>query len=105
MYDICSAVLAINPDAKILVRGEGTENEKITWNNGTPVISKSDIQAKQAELKADYDSMEYSRKRKSEYPLLDDVTIALAEKAEGRSEMWDEITVKRATVRAKYPKE
>ena len=48
--------------------------------------------------------IQYQRDRKSEYPSLNDVTIALAEKAEGRSEMWDEITVKRATVRAKYPK-
>ena len=72
MYDICSAVLAINPDAKILVRGEGTENEKITWNNGTPVISKSDIQAKQAELKTAYDAKEYQRKRAEEYPAIVD---------------------------------
>jgi|TARA_R100000049_G_C1922462_1_gene67451 hypothetical protein len=46
----------------------------------------------------------YADKRKAEYPPLEDVTIALAEKAEGRSEMWDEITAKRATVRTKYPK-
>ena len=72
MYDICSAVLAINPDAKILVRGEGTENEKITWNNGSPVISKSNIQAKQAELKTAYDAKEYQRKREKEYPSIAD---------------------------------
>ena len=103
MYDICSAILKINPSAQVSVNAE--DLEQITWHAGTPVIPQADIEAMMVELKADYDSMEYSRKRKSEYPLLDDVTIALAEKAEGRSEMWDEITVKRATVRAKYPKE
>jgi hypothetical protein len=58
-----------------------------------------------AEIEADQKATKYQRDRKPEYPLLDDVTVALAEKAEGRPEMWDEITVKRATVRTKYPKE
>jgi hypothetical protein len=47
----------------------------------------------------------YSDKRKEEYPSIEDVTVALAEKAEGDSTMWDEITVKRQAVKEKYPKE
>lgn len=70
MYDICSAILAINPDAKVLVRGE--DLDRITWNNGTPVISKGDIQAKMAELKTAYDAKEYQRKRAEEYPAIVD---------------------------------
>ena len=50
MYDICSAVLAINPSAQVSVYGE------------------SDIQAKQAELKEDYDSKKYQRDRAEVYP-------------------------------------
>ena len=63
--DICSAILAINPSAQISVNAEDVD--QITWYANTPVISKSDIQAKMAELKADYDAKEYQRKRKPEY--------------------------------------
>ena len=65
MYDICSAILAINPSAQVSVSAE--DLDRITWHADTPVISKSDIQAKQAELKADYDSKQYQRDRKPEY--------------------------------------
>ena len=68
MYDICTAIVAINPSAQVSVNGEGTENEKITWRNGTAVISKADIQAKQAELKTAYDLKAYARARAEAYP-------------------------------------
>ena len=66
MYDICSAILAINPSAQVSVNAE--DPDQITWHADTPVISKSDIQAKQAELKADYDSKQYQRDRAKAYP-------------------------------------
>ena len=65
MYDICSAITAINPSAKVAVDNE--DLDQITWHPDTTVISKADIQAKQAELKADYDSKQYQRDRKPEY--------------------------------------
>mgnify|MGYP001589132947 CR=1 len=70
MYDICSAILAINPDAQVSVNAE--DLDQITWQNGTAVISKADIVAKQAELKAAYDAKEYQRKRAKEYPSIAD---------------------------------
>ena len=98
---IAEALQSLRPGARFRVDSEGV----IYWQDQEQSQpSDSEIQTEATRLQADYDLMEYSRKRKSEYPLLDDVTVALAEKAEGRSEMWDEITVKRATVRAKYPK-
>ena len=66
MYDICSAVLAINPSAQLRVIEE--DFDQITWLYGTTPISKSDIQAKIVELKAAYDAKEYQRKREPEYP-------------------------------------
>ena len=66
MYDICSAILAINPSASVSVNAE--DLDQITWHDGTEVISKSDIQAKQAELKAAYDAKEYQRDRAEAYP-------------------------------------
>jgi len=68
--DIINAILAINPDAQVSVNAE--DYDQITWHGDTPVISKADIVAKQAELKADYDSKEYQRKRKEEYPSIED---------------------------------
>jgi len=68
--DICTAILAINPSAQVSVNGE--DLDQITWHDGTAVISKSDIQAKQAELKTAYDAKEYQRKRAEEYPSVAD---------------------------------
>ena len=68
--DICSAILAINPSAQVSVTAE--DLDQITWHDGTPVISKSDIQTKQAELKADYDAKDYQRKRALMYPAIQD---------------------------------
>ena len=64
--DIAKAILAINPSAEVSVNAE--DFEQITWLNGTTPISKSDIEAKQAELQADYDAKQYQRDREKEYP-------------------------------------
>ena len=68
--DICTAILAINPSAEVSINNDSFD--EITWHNGTAVISKADIQAKQAELKTAYDAKEYQRKRESEYPSIAD---------------------------------
>ena len=70
MTDITTAILAINPDAEVSVNAE--DFEQITWFNGTAVISKADIQAKQAELQAEYDAKQYQRDRLTEYPPIGD---------------------------------
>ena len=66
MTDIISAILAINPDAKVSVNAE--DFEQITWKDGLTPISKADIQAKQAELQAEYNAKQYQRDREVEYP-------------------------------------
>ena len=70
MYDIISAIKAINPSAQVSVNAE--DLDQITWHAGTAVISKSDIQAKQVELKTAYDAKDYQRKRVLEYPKIAD---------------------------------
>jgi len=57
--------------------------------------------------KSEYDQQvatEYQRERAVVYPSIEDVTVALAEKAEGDSTMWDAISKKRADVKKAYPK-
>ena len=66
MYDICSAILKINPTAQVSVNAE--DLDQITWHAGTPEIPKADIEAMMAELKADYDSKQYQRDRAEAYP-------------------------------------
>ena len=63
MYDIGAAIIAINPSAKVVVWDE--DYEQIKWND-TPVISKSDIQAKIEELKAEKQGWKSTEGRRSE---------------------------------------
>ena len=69
-----------------------------------PVPSQEEVDAKIAELKTEYATQEYARNRAIEYPSITDVTVALAEKAEGSSTMWDKITAQRMVVKNKYSK-
>jgi len=94
--DICSAILAINPSAQVSVSAE--DLDQITWQNGTAVISKADIVAKQAELKAAYDAKEYQRKRAAEYPSTND---QLDDLYHNGLDGW-KATIK--TTKDKYPK-
>ena len=70
MYGICESILAINPSAQVSVNAE--DLDQITWHADTPVIPKADIEAKMAELKADYDSKQYQRDRAEAYPSWED---------------------------------
>jgi len=48
MTDILKTILKINPTAEVVV--VGNDINQITWLNGTPEISRADIEAKMAEL-------------------------------------------------------
>ena len=63
---IDKAIKKINTNAQFTVNAN--DINQITWLNGTAVISKSDILAKQKELQTTYDSNKYQRDRKTEYP-------------------------------------
>ena len=63
-YDIASTILAIDANAKVKVNNEDIDD--IEWTSSE--ISKSDIQAKMAELKTADDALAYARSRTAEYP-------------------------------------
>ena len=69
---ITEAILKINPNAKVSVSGNDINTCEITWHDGTTPISKADIEAKVIELQADYDALQYQRKRAEEYPSMAD---------------------------------
>ena len=50
---IIDAILEINPNAVVIVRGEDINTCEIEWLEGTTPIPKADIEAKMAELPTD----------------------------------------------------
>ena len=62
---VVDGILAINSNAKVVVRGSDIDSCEIEWLEGTSEISKADIKAKMT-------SMEYIPKRQAEYPSIAD---------------------------------
>ena len=67
-YDLASTILALDANAIVSIQEE--DIDRITWV--TSEISKSDILAKQAELKAADDALAYARSRAAEYPPMEE---------------------------------
>ena len=103
MIKIIDAILAIKSDALVSVSGDDVNN--ITWGDGNPNnITTEQITAKQAELQTAYDN-DYARKRKEEYPSVEELTVALWEGVvEERMAAVTKLEGKRQAVKTKYPK-
>ena len=71
MITIEDAIIAINPSAQF-TSCPTDDADGITWLDGTTPISKADLEAKKAELQAEYDALQYARDRKAEYPTWQD---------------------------------
>ena len=63
-----SAIRAINPKANVTVHTPAEGAEYIEWKEGTTEILQVDIDAKKAELEAEWTANEYSRNRQADYP-------------------------------------
>ena len=101
--EVTDAILAINPNASVRVLGD--DLDRIDWYNETPVISKSDLQAKMTELQAEYDAKDYARKRRIEYPATKDFMEAYTEKEiGGDTTKWDAYVINYNKVRTENPK-
>jgi len=98
MIDIIKAIQKINPNAEVSVNDD--DINQITWHNGTTPISKADIEAKMAELQAEYDAEEWKRNRQAEYPTLQDCIHALLD----GGDTLTELQAKRTATKTKYPK-
>ena len=96
--DIVTAIVAINSKASVTCVEE--DYDRLTWHNGTAVISKADIIAKQAELKAEYDALDYSRKRKTAYDELNQLELMSDDSINGTTTHKDAIL----KVKSDYPK-
>lgn len=89
---ITEAILKINKDAQVNVHGSDLDTCTIEWLDGTPEISKADIQAK-------IDETKYQRDRAKEYPSMAD---QLDDIYHNGIDAW-KATIK--TTKDKYPKE
>ena len=100
MTDIISAILALDPNAEVSVSGESLDG--IEWHDGNPNnITNDQITAKQAELQAAYDSLQYQRDRAVEYaPLEEQLDMQYWDSINGTTTWKDHI----AEVKSKYPK-
>ena len=67
---IIEAILKINPNAEVVVKGSDINTCEIEWHNGTTEISKADIEAKMVEVQAEYDANQYQRDRATAYPTI-----------------------------------
>ena len=99
---IIEAILKINPNAEVVVKGLDINTCEIEWHNGTTPISKEDIQAKIIELQAEYEANQYQRDRAKEYPSIQDqLDMQYWDKVNGTNTWQDAINA----VKNKYPKE
>jgi hypothetical protein len=70
----------------------------IYHDNQTPP-TKAEIDAEIIRIQAEYDALDYARKRQAEYPAIADLVVALYDTDDKSA-----IETKRAAVKAKYPK-
>ena len=92
------AIIKINPNAEFTINAN--DINQITWLNGTTPISKADIEAKMAELQAEYDAEEWKRNRQAEYPTHEECIHALLD----GGDTLTELQAKRTATKNKYPK-
>ena len=99
------AILALhnesNPNTGLSIQGsveELTGLENVKSNDKTPTFTWDEVLAKEKELQAEYDALDYSRKRQAEYPSIQECVHAILD---------DDLTAlqkKRQAVKTKYPK-
>ena len=97
---IIEAILKINPNAVVTVRGDDINTCEIEWLEGTTPIPKADIEAKMAEVQAEYNAEEWKRNRQAEYPTHEDCIHALLD----GGDTLTELQAKRTATKNKYPK-
>ena len=101
---IIDAILEINPNAVVTVRGEDINTCEIEWLEGTTPISKADIEAKMNEMS---NKSNYAQQRKNAYPKIGDqldmLWHSIDQNPKLKSEYFDFYETIKA-VKVKYPK-
>ena len=82
-----------------LVGGIIMHGDEVTYVYGQTPPTEEEIQAELTRLQAEYDAQDYARKRKAEYPSVQDLVVALYDTDDKTA-----IDAKRAEIKLKYPK-
>ena len=103
LVTVLMGIQKINPTAQCTVTTEtgvtDLDNAVIEWLDGTTPISKADIRIGMDELQAEYDALDYARKRQREYPSIKELVVALYDTDDKAA-----IDAKRAEIKLKHPK-
>ena len=101
---ILEAILKINPNAVVSIRGSDINTCEITWHEGTTPIPKADIEAKMNEIGTESN---YAQQRKNAYPpigdQLDMLWHSIDQDPQLKSKYFDFYEAIKA-VKVKYPK-
>ena len=104
---IIEAILKINPNAQVVVKGSDINTCEIEWHNGTPEISKADIEAKMNEMANEPEQSKYAEQRRNAYPpigdQLDMLWHSIDQDAELKQKYFDFYQAIKS-VKVKYPK-
>ena len=95
---IFEAIKKINSNAEFIIKNNSID--EIEWHNETTPIPKADIEAKMAEVQAEYNAEEWKRNRQAEYPSHEDCIHALLD----GGDTLTELQAKRTATKNKYPK-
>ena len=97
MITIADALQSLRPKAQFAVRGDVIE-----WlDTEQTQPSQSEIDAEVIRLQAEYDAKEYARKRKAEYPPMEDYLDAIVKGDETQKQKYIDDC---KAVKDKYPK-
>jgi hypothetical protein len=95
--EVIDAIAALKKDAKCYLHDN--DFDTIVWEDGNPDnITKEQVEKKLVELQEIYESFSYKRKRKPEYPSLEECVHAILD------DNLEELQAKRKAVKDKYPK-
>ena len=104
IVEITRAILEINSNAKMTIRGQQLDTCTIEWLEGTTPISKADIEAKMNEMS---NKSNYAQQRRNPYPKIGDqldmLWHSIDQNPKLKSEYFDFYETIKA-VKVKYPK-
>jgi len=97
--------LGFVPEKDFVMRDDGDGPYIEDWRSSSDRPTMADMEAAHTEWKTEHDAQAYARKRKAEYPSVDELVVALWEGVvEERMHAVTQLQIKRQAVKAKYPK-
>ena len=98
---LVDALYILKPASMWSWTSEGTPKyEELIWKDAEQSKpTEEELNAELIRLQAEYDAQDYARKRKAEYPTIEELVVALYDTDDKSA-----IEAKRAEVKAKYPK-